>query len=257
MTEPLGTDKGALERRLAAHARFARFEINDWILSAARPQPGERVLDVGCGTGKQLLAVSSRVGAAGEVVGLDVSPAALVAARDALAVSGLAPYSLVNGTMEDLDATVPAVPAFDLVLACFSLYYAARPLPVLQGMRARLRPGGRCFVCGPAAANNAELLNLVDEVVPVAAQENRNEPSLRFMEETAPPLFAAVFSRMEVFSFENPVAFPTPEDLLDYWRSYHLYSPSHEEAFAAAVRARFARGGPFVTCKRVKGVLLS
>jgi ubiquinone/menaquinone biosynthesis C-methylase UbiE len=256
MSHDLGTDAAALRRRLDAHQKFARLEINDWILDRTQPRSGESVLDLGCGSGKQLLAVAVRIGAAGRALGIDASEDSVEAARAGAAAAGLAQVEVRTGRMEELESVLPAEARFSLALACFSLYYAPSPELVLEGVRRRLVAGGRAFVCGPALANNAEFLQFVDAVVPRPAQRLRRDDSLRFMEETAPPLFSRLFPHVEESTFENPVEFPTPDDLVQYWRSYHLYSPAHEDAFADAARAHFAREGRFVTRKVVRGVLL-
>lgn len=50
-------------------------------IEAAAPAKGERVLDVGCGAGASSLALVSRVGAEGQVLGVDISEALISRAR--------------------------------------------------------------------------------------------------------------------------------------------------------------------------------
>src|SRR5690606_12723638 len=52
------------------------------LLDAAAPQPGERVLDIGCGAGATSLAVADRVGAGGGVLGVDISDPLIARARE-------------------------------------------------------------------------------------------------------------------------------------------------------------------------------
>jgi ubiquinone/menaquinone biosynthesis C-methylase UbiE len=60
------------------------------LIQIADPQPGERVLDVGCGTGIVARQVSARLGANGTVTGLDLSPNVLAVARAAAARESVA-----------------------------------------------------------------------------------------------------------------------------------------------------------------------
>jgi SAM-dependent methyltransferase len=250
----LFTDAAALQRRLHAHDRFASRDINEWILGLLSPAPGERVLDLGCGTGRQALALASR---GTTVVGLDVSDAALAEARKAAAQAGLSNVRFVCGRLEALATSLAAEEPFDAALCSFALYYAAAPEATLRGLRGHLSPGGRVLVCGPARENNQAFVELCESVIPRRDQPHRMDASLTFMDVEAPDLFRAVFERVTFSRFENPLTFPRPEDVLDYWRSYHLYSPAHEQAFQQAVAERFAGRSGFTTVKVVTGALLS
>jgi SAM-dependent methyltransferase len=249
----LDTDAAALEARLRAHDRFAARDINGWILERVDPGPGERVLDVGCGTGKQALALARRAGA---VVGLDVSAAALADADAAARRAGLSNLRLVEGRMDSLAEALAGERAFDAALSCFALYYADSPSDVLRAIRSRLVRGGRAFVCGPAPENNQAFVELCERVVPREDQVNRNPSSLTFMDREGRALFHDVFDSVEVSTFENPVTFPSSGELLAYWRSYHLFSPRYEDAFRRAADDHFERAGAFTTVKVVRGALL-
>ena len=52
------------------------------LLEHAALQPGERVLDIGCGCGATMIAAAEKVGPGGSVLGLDVSAAMLTAAHE-------------------------------------------------------------------------------------------------------------------------------------------------------------------------------
>ena len=251
----LGTDSAALRRRIEAHRRFARHEINDWIFGITRPLGGERALDVGCGTGKQLLSLAERVGEAGVAVGLDSSEEALAAARSAARDAALGRVRLVQAQMEDLASALPPEIQYDLILCSFALYYSTAPERTVWAFAERLAPRGRVFVCGPARENNRGFLDFCDASVPPHRQPHRREVSLVFMDEVAPHLLGEVFGQVELFRFENPLVFPAPEDVLAYWRSYHLYDPAHEGAFQDALERHFAAHGRFVTHKVVRGAL--
>ena len=71
------------ERWVAHQARLdARLAVfGQAAIEAAAPAAGERVLDVGCGAGASSLALAARVGAGGQVLGVDISEPLIARAR--------------------------------------------------------------------------------------------------------------------------------------------------------------------------------
>ena len=101
------------------------------VVSLLSPQSGERILDLGCGTG-HLTAQIAESGA--KVMGVDRSSEMVAAAR--------ATYSTLE--FEIADARVlPFVEEFDAVFSNATLHWISEPDLVIQSVRKALRPGGR------------------------------------------------------------------------------------------------------------------
>jgi ubiquinone/menaquinone biosynthesis C-methylase UbiE len=112
-------------------------------VAALRLSPGERVLDIACGTGLNLLALSRAVGPEGRVVGVDISPDMLEVARRRVERASCQNVSLVNAAIEG--AELPE--AADAALFSFAHDVIHSP-QVVDDALAHVRPDGRVVACG-------------------------------------------------------------------------------------------------------------
>ena len=147
---------GEVGRQWLAHeAELDMISIGarDGLLALADPQPGQQVLEIGCGGGGLAVELARRVLPGGSVLALDIAGPMLSAARARAAAAGL-----TNLTFRQADAQTAFLPeaAFDLALSHFGIMFFADPVAAFANIRRSLRPGGRlAFVCfGQADRNN-------------------------------------------------------------------------------------------------------
>lgn len=105
--------------------------------------PGDRVLDVACGTGLSFELLARGVGPGGQVVGVEVSPEMLALARARLQRGGLPQVALIEGSMEEARLGGQ----FDAVLFHYTHDVLQAPR-ALANIFAHVRPGARVAVAG-------------------------------------------------------------------------------------------------------------
>ncbi|MDN7122314.1 methyltransferase domain-containing protein [Nocardioides sp. ChNu-153] len=161
-----GNADGWVENEATYDAIFA--PVTAALLAAGAPAPGERVLDVGCGSGTLLAAVADR---GAEPVGVDISPGMVAAA------AARVPEAVVrtaDAQEADLAALAPGHP-FDLVVSRFGVMFFADPVAAFANVRAACAPGARLAVACWRTPGENPIFTLGTSVL-VAAIEAHHGP---------------------------------------------------------------------------------
>ena len=135
------------------------------LLGAANLQPGERVLDVACGTGVISRLAAERVGPTGAVTGIDIASDMIAVAKTVAAPGG----ATVDWRIADA-ASLPVPDAsVDVVLCQMGLMFMENRAAAIAEMRRVLVPSGRVVVNTPGRIQPVyELMEqaLVDHISP-------------------------------------------------------------------------------------------
>ena len=108
--------------------------------SMGEPQPGQTILDLGCGAGFDTLLAAQRVGPNGKVIGVDMTPEMIAKARTNAENLGVMNVELVLGAIEHLPLPDASV---DLVISNGVFNLCSDKPKVLSEVFRVLKPGGR------------------------------------------------------------------------------------------------------------------
>jgi SAM-dependent methyltransferase len=149
--------------------------VADLLIDRARPTSGERVIDVGCGSGATTIAFAQKVGPTGHVFGIDVSGPMLARARQSAPKELPVDFVLADATVYPFD---PA--SFDLLASRFGVMFFAEPALSFANLRKALRPSGRlAFACWREPRENPFFmapLQAVYKHVPKLPQQGPEDP---------------------------------------------------------------------------------
>ena len=117
--------------------------VADLVIDRAKLAPGERVIDVGCGSGATTIAFAREVAPSGHVFGIDISGPMLERARQSAPKDLGIEFALADATVYSF---APA--SFDVLASRFGVMFFADPALSFANMRKALRPSGRlAFAC--------------------------------------------------------------------------------------------------------------
>ena len=210
------------------------------LLALATPKPGERVLDVACGTGVVTRLVAQRVGPTGTVVGLDLNPGMLAVARAVPPRHG--------AQIEWREGNVGAIPVadatFDLALCQQGLQFFPDRPAALREIRRVLAPRGRLAlsVWRPmqhSSGFEALATALGRLIAPEAAAIMQGPFALGSADELRTLVTGAGFGDVVVQPAAKTLRFPSPEEFV---RRYVAATPlaavvakANDEARAALI----------------------
>ncbi len=242
-------------------ANLARLDVmledfGNAAIAAADARPGERVLDIGCGSGTSTFPLADRTGTDGHVLGVDISEQLVEIARRAAPAGAPIEFRCA-------DAATAPLPAgkFDLLFSRFGVMFFDDPVAAFAHMRGALKPGGRlAFVCWRGAQENdwvqLPMAAIRDIVQPAPADPNAPGPfAFGDRQKIADILSAAGFTAIDITPFDTSISYGrgvTREDAIDdaldmafqvgpLARALADQSDDIRAKSAAAVRAAFAK----------------
>lgn len=203
------------------------------LVKIAAIQPGERVLDVACGTGIVARLAADLVGEKGRVAAVDINPGMLATARSLSAEKSIEWY---ESNAEDIPLTNDS---FDVVMCQLGLQFFQDRLAALREMRRVLSPGGRLLIrtVGPTPKLFAIFdVALSRHISPELSAFVQKVFSLHDTNEIQNLLSAAGFDEISVRSETKPLRLPLPKEFL--WQ--YIYSTPLAEPLAKADDAKRA-----------------
>src|ERR1700760_3331958 len=149
--------------------------IAEILIDRARPQHGECIIDVVCGSGATSIAFARKVGPSGHVLGVDVSGPMLEQARQSAPKDAPVEFALADATI------YPFVPASaDLLASRFGVMFFSDPAISFANMRKALRASGRLtFACWREPRENPWMMTALQAVyqhVPQLPQQGPEDP---------------------------------------------------------------------------------
>lgn len=247
------TSQQNLNQRIHANKRALK-DFDEWCVQQFPEVPIEaNIVDLGCGTGKQLHLFSSFFGPKSTFWGIDIANKSLNQLK--AQYESKPSLHLIEGSFDEEKAyTQIGDHSIDLAYACYALYYTKALSSVLSHAYRILKPGGILWVVGPTSGTNQQFLDILRPLHEV-------EPFMDYVfDEFMPEVVATAsdlgFQSVKPARLHNQVFFPSAAAFMNYLRHSLFYREGHDEAIAQAVQAVCDAEGRFTVSKHVLSIQL-
>lgn len=225
-TKKRAINSQSLAVRLDVNKKYQSKDFQEWLFDKLDVLPGEKILDVGCGTGAQTMRFIEKVRNTGTVHALDIS-------QDSIAVlqSRVANFSNVKVTCDDMahlkklirEEFSNSMGEYTLAHSSYALYYSPARLQVFETMAECIAPHGRVAIFTPLTPHG-----LVEIAKSFGSIPEEVEESLRFGPDVLESEFRRFFWEVEVHFFQSEMAVSNIDDFMSFYRATTYYSAKSE-----------------------------
>lgn len=207
-----------LSTRLNLNKKISSRDLHTWQFTHMKFAKGENILDLGCGTGKQSLKISSIIGNKSKVCAIDISKESIDKLRKESKIKN------VVSIVDSIDNTHKILPKlnlnFDKIISTYAIYYSSNPINVLKNVSEFLRTNGKFYITVPTTPHG--MVQFVSKYTKIP--KNVLE-SINIGNKVLIPYFKKNCKKVKTYKFNNIIKFTNFNDFYELYKSTTYFNP--------------------------------
>lgn len=242
------SDTNALINRADLNSKNAKYDLEDWIIESLPNLQGIKVLDLGCGTGKQIFKLAPHVTFNGQILGIDISYDAINSVNEQIRKESI---SYIEAIQMNIDDSINKLSnkCFDLIISSYAIYYSNNQIKLINDLKSLLSKNGTIFVCGPGYGTNIEIYDIVNLFTTKKIQPLKDFIDIQDIQE-----IGKKFSSYKISRLENKILFDSPEKIIKWWHNHNSFDVSIAPQVEDYIKSFFSKNNNLELTKNVLGV---
>ncbi len=241
--------KGLLNREFI-NRNNEKYNFAEWVEKILNPQVGMQVLDIGCGVGKQILPLSTKILPNGHIIGIDISQEALNIINEKVKIQNIKSITTLCLEMDDITKKL-FNKRFDLIYSVYAFYYSNNMLQLLIDISSILKYDGKIVLFGPGNKSNKELIDIINVI-----EKGHSKYYKDFLSHKKLITLKNEFDLIEIERFENVVFFLDPHDFMIWYQTSELYDCKLQDIILEKIGSIIKDYGKFQLTKETVAITL-
>jgi len=221
------TDSTSLSFRIKFNKKYSKYNFDDWLKENYEFKKNYKILDVGCGDGKQIKLAKKKIGKFGEITGIDLSKESI----EKIKRKNKKKIQLINCSMDNINFIEKLIrnKSFDLIHSTYAIYYSKNPLKLLNYLKKKLKKKSKLIITVPGEKNTLkELLKIKEDKKKLKKNEIEN-------------FFINNFDNVKINILNNYLDVNNFSDIINFYKSSGIYNRKKLNFFSKTVKKKLIK----------------
>tara|TARA_B100001059_G_scaffold236772_2_gene290156 strand:- start:19779 stop:20567 length:789 start_codon:yes stop_codon:yes gene_type:complete len=226
-----------LQFRLYFNKKYQSKNLHKWFESKVRIKKNFKILDVGCGTGKQSVYFKKKINNSGQLFSFDKSIKSIIQLKKKIGSRNSKIFSADMNEIEKINKNFFEFEKFDLISSVYSIYYARKPLKLIKFLLSKLDKNGKLLLLVPMRPNKITEIAEKFYKLPTKVTE-----SLVIFKKII-NYFTKQKYNIRVRYFRSKIRVNNIEDVIKFYKSTTFFKKKYEKTISKFIKKKFKKKG--------------